>query len=108
LFSAFLPFPVPAHGEGDPKEFIANLEDISPSGACLQLEAALREGADIEIVCSTYSQRGKVRYCRFVEIGYDVGVAFDERQSWSRERYEPQHLLELSDFYLPLHVVGTR
>ena len=97
MFSAFLPFPVPAHGEGDPKEFIANLEDISPSGACLQLEAALRDGADIEIVCSTCSLRGKVRYCRFVEIGYDVGVAFDEAQSWSRERFEPKHLLELPD-----------
>jgi hypothetical protein len=49
-----------------------------------------------------------VRYCRFVEIGYVVGVAFDERQSWSRERYDPQHLLELPDFYLPLGVAGTR
>ena len=85
------------HSEADPKEFICNLEDISPSGACLQLEAALRDGADIEIVCSTCSLRGKVRYCRFVEIGYDVGVAFDEAQSWSRERFEPKHLLELPD-----------
>jgi hypothetical protein len=83
--------------EADPKEFIANLEDISPSGACIQLEAALRDGANIEIVCSTCRLKGKVRYCRFVEIGYDVGVAFDERQSWSRERFEPKHLLELPD-----------
>jgi hypothetical protein len=83
--------------EADPKEFIANLEDISPSGACIQLEAALRGGANIEIVCSTCRLKGKVRYCRFVEIGYDVGVAFDERQSWSRERFEPKHLLELPD-----------
>jgi hypothetical protein len=85
------------HDEADPKEFIANLEDISPSGACIQVEAALRDGANIELVCSTCRLRGKVRYCRFVEIGYDVGVAFDVRQSWSREQFEPKHLLELPD-----------
>jgi hypothetical protein len=85
------------HDGADPEEFVANLEEISPSGACLLLEAALLDGASIEVICSTCRLKGKVRYCRFVEIGYVVGVAFNERQSWSRERYEPQNLLELPD-----------
>lgn len=81
--------------DGPPAETVANLEDISPSGACLQLEAAIRVGTDLEIVCSTCSLKGKVRYCRFVEIGYDVGVEFEAREAWDRRRFEPDHLLDV-------------
>jgi RecJ-like exonuclease len=45
-------------------EAIANLEDISRSGASVQLDEAVRLGADIEIVCSTCRFKGKVRNCR--------------------------------------------
>jgi len=83
------------HAANGVEEGVANLEDISLSGACLQLETATREGADIEIFCAGCRLKGKVRYCRYSTIGYDVGVAFDERRSWSKERYEPQHLLQL-------------
>ena len=79
----------------EPRELMANLEDISPSGACLQMEAAAREGTDIEIVCAGCRLKGKVRYCRYTELGYDVGVAFAERRSWDKRRYQPKHLLEL-------------
>jgi len=82
---------------GGLREEVANLEDISPSGACVQLEAAAREGADIEIVCAQCRLKGKVSYCRFVEIGYDVGVAFVKPRAWNRRQYMPKHLLELSD-----------
>jgi hypothetical protein len=77
------------------EERVANLEDISPSGACLHMETAAPVGADVEIVCAGCRLRGKVRYCRYVAIGYDVGVQFDERGTWSRERFEPEHLLVL-------------
>ena len=80
---------------GPPAEAVANLEDISPSGACLQLEEAIQVGTDIEIVCSQCRMKGKVRYCRFVEIGYDVGVALDPHAAWDRRRFEPDHLLDL-------------
>ncbi|MBZ5620613.1 MAG: PilZ domain-containing protein [Acidobacteriia bacterium] len=87
--------------EGPPAEAVANLEDISPSGACVQLEAAIREGTDIEIVCANCRLQGKVRHCRFVEIGYDVGVEFEPRRAWDRRRFEPDHLLDVP-------VKGTR
>jgi hypothetical protein len=77
------------------EEAIANLEDISRSGACVQLEAAVRVGADIEIVCSKCRFKGKVRNCRYVETGYDVGVAFDHPGDWDAGRYEPAHLLPI-------------
>ena len=81
--------------DSPPAETVANLEDISPSGACVQLEAALPVGTDIEIVCSACRLKGKVRYCRFVEIGYDVGVEFEPRAAWDRRRFEPAHLLDI-------------
>ena len=81
---------------GGVREEVANLEDISPSGACVQLEAAAREGADLEIVCSRCRLKGKVRYCRFVEIGYDVGVAFDRPRAWDPRQFMPKHLLPVT------------
>ena len=79
----------------DNREEVANLEDISPSGACVHFETAVREGADVEILCAGCRLKGKVRYCRFVEIGYDAGVAFDRPGAWDRREYTPAHILEL-------------
>jgi hypothetical protein len=76
-------------------EAFANLEDISASGACVQLEAAIESGADLEIVCSKCRLKGKVRYCRFTEIGYDVGVQFNGPGAWDRRSFEPEHLLDV-------------
>ena len=74
---------------------VANLEDISPSGACVQLESAIAVDTAIEIVCSSCRLKGKVRYCRFVELGYDVGVELEPRGSWDRNRFKPEHLLDM-------------
>src|ERR1019366_438049 len=75
------------------QQAVANLEDISPSGACVQLDEAVRLGADIEIVCSSCRFKGKVRNCRFAGSRYDVGVAFDNPGAWDASQYEPAHLL---------------
>lgn len=79
---------------GPPEEVDATLEDISGSGACVQLEAAIDLGADVEIVCSRCRLRGKVRHCRFSELGYDVGVEFEQRGAWDRRQFEPEHLVD--------------
>jgi|ERR1035441_2472437 hypothetical protein len=81
------------HEDRTVQEAMANLEDISRSGACVQLEAAVRVGADIEIVCAACRFKGKVRNCRYAETGFDVGVAFDTPGAWDVSRYEPAHLL---------------
>jgi hypothetical protein len=47
------------------------------------------------MICAKCRLRGKVRYCRFAQIGYDVGIAFDQRRTWNRSRFEPKHLLEI-------------
>ena len=72
---------------------VANLEDISPSGACLGMEQAVPADAMMTLNCSGCQFRGKVRYCVFNESGYQVGLQLTECQ-WSKEAYEPKHLLD--------------
>ena len=71
------------------------LEDISASGACLQLESAVPLG--VEIVWKSPKQQfsGRVRYCVYREIGYFVGVELDSSSRWSKKAFKPQHLLDL-------------
>jgi hypothetical protein len=71
------------------------LEDISPSGACLQLETAVPLGVDIVWDSPKQEFTGRVQYCVYREIGYFVGVAFDSASKWSKKAYRPQHLLDL-------------
>jgi len=93
-------------GRKSPGETIANLEDISASGACLQLEQAVLEGTAVEIVCSRCRLRGKVKYCNFVETGYRVGVEFQKRKSWNLRRFEPRHFLDIA--ILGISIAGRK
>jgi hypothetical protein len=71
------------------------LEDISPSGACLQMEAPIPLGTSIRWQTQDHEFSGSVRYCVYREIGYFVGVEFVADSKWSKKAYRPQHLLDL-------------
>jgi hypothetical protein len=71
------------------------LEDISPSGACLQLETPVPLGVELRWDSPKQEFTGRVQYCVYREIGYFVGVAFDSESRWSKRAYRPQHLLDL-------------
>ncbi len=73
----------------------AVLEDISASGACLQLETSVPVGAVLRWHSPKKEFAGVVRYCVFREIGYFTGVQFDPASRWSKAGYYPQHLLDL-------------
>ncbi len=79
---------------GASAELIANLEDISPSGACVQFEQPVPAGARVCLRLGRFLFRGQVMHCTHNEIGYFVGVRFDAGRVWSREIYEPKHLLD--------------
>jgi PilZ domain len=79
---------------GEPAELTANLEDISPSGACVQFEQAVPVGARLCLRLGGHEFRGQVRHCTHNEIGYFAGIRFDAGQQWSRRIYEPKHLLD--------------
>jgi hypothetical protein len=74
----------------------ALLEDISPSGACLQLEFDIPVGSEIRWKFLDREFGGRVCYCAYREIGYFVGVEFTPGRKWSPSAYAPQHLLDIN------------
>jgi hypothetical protein len=78
----------------EPAELTANLEDISPSGACVQFEQPVPVGAILALSLGRRKLRGQVKYCLQNEIGYFAGIEFAAGQRWSRKIYEPKHLLD--------------
>jgi hypothetical protein len=81
--------------DGKTQRANALLEDISPSGACLQFEEAVPLGVILRWGCPKQEFVGEVRYCVYREIGYFVGVEFEPQSKWSKKAYKPQHLLDL-------------
>ena len=73
----------------------ALLDDISVSGACLNLDAPLPLGTGVVIEYREGRLEGSVCYCFFRDIGYYVGVHFKPASRWSLQRYRPKHLLDL-------------
>ena len=83
-----------------PCQATALLEDISKCGMCLQFEIPVAVGTQVIIHCPGEKLSGTVRYCLYREIGYFVGVELSESSYWSRQQFEPQHLLDLQDLVM--------
>jgi len=80
---------------GTEQKTIANLEDISTNGVCLQTEEELPLGTRVEIKHSRGQFTGEVRYCKYIEpVGYFLGVEFAEDSLWSQRQFKPQHMLD--------------
>ena len=79
---------------GKERGAIAILEDISASGACLQLELPIPLGVEIQWDAPGQQFQGHVRYCVYREIGYFVGVEFAPSSRWSKDSFTPQHMLD--------------
>src|SRR4051794_16396610 len=73
---------------------IGILEDISVSGACLQMETPIPLGVEVQWDAPKQQFQGYARYCIYREIGYFVGVEFDASFKWSQHAFEPHHLLD--------------
>jgi hypothetical protein len=85
-----------SQGKGARQCADAILEDISPSGACLQLETEVPVGSRISWKAANSKFEGRVRYCVYREIGYFVGVEFSDDSKWSESSYQPDHLLDFN------------
>ncbi len=79
---------------GSKQKELAALEDISPGGACLQVEHPIPINTSISILYPDGCYHGRIRYCVFQHTGYFVGVEFDPGYEWSKHQYMPSHLLE--------------
>jgi hypothetical protein len=79
---------------GRTRRGVANLEDISLSGACLQVDRPVTLGVDIQIAYPNGELLGIVKYCVFREIGYFLGIEFHDGNRWNQQHFRPQHMLD--------------
>lgn len=73
---------------------VANLEDISLSGACLQLEEDVPLQCIVKINHEKGWFEGRVRYCIYKDIGYFLGVEFEPGHRWNARQFKPMHMLD--------------
>jgi hypothetical protein len=73
---------------------IANLEDISLSGACLQVDQPIPLQTPLRINYPKGELLGTVRYCVYREIGYFLGIEFEPNCRWSQHDFRPRHMLD--------------
>jgi hypothetical protein len=96
---------------GRERRRVANLEDISLSGICLQVESPIPAGTAIDMHYGDGKLVGTIRYCRYQEMGYFLGVELVEGCRWSSQHFQPQHLLdpsELVDQAMRRHQSGSK
>lgn len=79
---------------GRSRKNVVNLEDISLSGACVQVDVPVPLGTQVRIGYGKGDLAGFVKYCVFREIGYFLGIEFHAGSRWSQRDYKPQHLLD--------------
>jgi len=72
----------------------AILEDISPSGACLEIEKPIPPDSIISLEFPTDRCEARVVYCRFDEVKYLLGVEYEQGYRWSRRKFKPRHLIQ--------------
>jgi hypothetical protein len=79
---------------GRQRRSIANLEDISLSGACVHMDREIAPGTSVAINYGDGELLGAVRYCVYRDVGYFLGIELKESSRWSSQHYKPQHLLD--------------
>ncbi len=80
--------------KGVKRRRIANLEDISLSGVCLQLESAVLPGTEMSVNYGDGKLIGTVRYCTFRDGGHFLGVQLEDGCKWSTKHFRPRHLID--------------
>jgi hypothetical protein len=64
---------------------MANLDNISPGGACLGLDYIIAAKTPLRIIHSGGELTGKVIYCVWQDVWFVVGVEFDRDCQWSQD-----------------------
>src|SRR4051794_11896567 len=80
--------------DGRTRHAVANLEDISLSGACIQLERPVPLGSVMRIRYPQGELTGRVCYCVCRAKQYFLGLEFEPGCRWSLRHFRPQHLLD--------------
>jgi hypothetical protein len=77
------------------KTLEAVLEDISPVGACVQVEEEVPLGVEVMLATAHTSLCGVVSYSVYRDYGYFVGIHFLDDAHWSKNVFVPDHLINL-------------
>jgi len=80
--------------DGRAQRAVANLEDISTRGACLQLDDPIPLNTVVRITHSRGELLGRIRYCVYRDVGYYMGVHFEPGWEWRVEDFRPLHLFD--------------
>ena len=80
---------------GRGRKATAILEDISASGACVQLDGPIPHNTIVKSYHPKGQLQGNVRYCVYRDIGYFVGLQFEADCKWTKRQYQPQHMLDM-------------
>ena len=72
----------------------AILGDISPSGACLEIEEPIPPDTIVMLHFASEQCQARTKYCKFDKVNYLLGVQFEQGYRWSRRRFKPEHLLQ--------------
>ena len=73
---------------------VANLEDISLSGICIQLQARIPDQAKVTIRHGDGELVGTVRHCSSRHDSFFLGVKLEPGCRWSTKHFRPKHLLD--------------
>ena len=79
---------------GRQRRRVANLEDISLCGVCLQMEARVPLETRVIVRYGDGELVGTVRHCSFRDTSYFLGIRFEEGCRWSTKHFRPEHLLD--------------
>ena len=77
-------------------DLVVNLEEIWESGAVLESEEPLENGARVEIRCGPVFFAGHIVEVEHHELGWRINVEFSPLTPWSLEKFQPQHLVNVS------------
>lgn len=78
------------------------LEDISASGACIQMDLPIKKGLPIRFRHPDWKGEGVVQHCHYREIGYFIGMKFAEGSQWTPQAFQPKHMVD------PNEIVAAR
>lgn len=69
------------------------LGDISPSGACLEIEEPIPPDTIVTLEFGKDRCQARIQYCKYDRATYLLGVKFEEGYRWSSDRWKPEHLV---------------
>jgi hypothetical protein len=79
---------------GYPCETIANLDDLSPGGACLLVDSPIQPGTRIAVGHLISQVEAEIRYCSSSELGWVVGAQFLTGKTPGIRACNPSHWVD--------------